>query len=309
VYSVTASRRAGLVARGRGSVASRAVSALLTAPATTEPPDAFVRRQGAVVATFDHRTQDSGNVSWLVETPAGALFVKTAGAPGPPLPGAPVPYLDHAGRVALLRNAVALARSCAHPALARLHNVVESPLGPLLVYGKAPGELVGVSRALREDPRSAYQRFARLPAERLLGVFDALIDLHQALAGAGWVASDLYDGCLLVELATGRLTVVDLDAYRRGPGTNTMGRMFGSSRFMAPEEFEQGAPVDQRTTVFTLGRLAWHFGTRLTERAGGFCGPAALAAVVQRATAPPREGRYAGVAEFAAAWRRARSGA
>ena len=92
------------------------------------------------------------------------------------------------------------------------------------------------------------------------------------------MASDLYDGCLLVELSTGRLTVVDLDAYRRGPGRNTMGRMFGSRRFMAPEEFELGAPIDQRTTVFTLGRLAWHFGTRLTERAEAFCGPPALGA-------------------------------
>ena len=114
------------------------------------------------------------------------------------------------------------------------------------------------------------------------------------------MASDLYDGCLLVELTTGRLTVIDLDTYRRGPGANTMGRMFGSARFMAPEEFAPGAPIDQRTTVFTLGRLAWHFGTRLTERADDFCGPAALAAVVQRATAPAREGRYAGVAELTA---------
>jgi serine/threonine-protein kinase len=282
------------------------VTALLTATETAAAPAAFVRRHGAVVGTFDHRTQDSGNVSWLVATPAGDLFVKTAGVPGPPPPGAPVPYLDHAGRVALLRNAVALARSCDHPALPRLRNVVESPLGPLLVYDRAPGELVGTSRARRADPASAYQRFARLPAARLLGVFDALVDLHERLAGAGWVASDLYDGCLLVDFATGRLTVVDLDTYRRGPGTNTMGRMFGSTRFMAPEELESGAPIDERTTVFTLGRLAWHFGTRLTERRDDFCGPAALAAVVQRATAPARTDRYAGVAALAAAWRLAR---
>jgi serine/threonine-protein kinase len=281
---------------------------LLTAVATTEPPEVFVRRHGTVVATFDHRTQDSGNVSWLVETLAGELFVKTAGTPGPAPAGAPVPYLDHAGRVALLRNAVALARSCPHPALARLRNVVESPLGPVLVYARAPGELVGTSRARRADPRSAYQRFAHLPAEPLLGAFDVLIDLHEALASAGWVASDLYDGCLLVEFGTGRLTVVDLDAYRRGPGPNTMGRMFGARRFMAPEEFELGAPTDQRTTVFTLGRLAWHFGTRLTERAAAFCGPPALVPVVRRACAPPREDRYAAVADFAAAWRRARTG-
>ena len=32
--------------------------------------------------------------------------------------------------------------------------------------------------------------------------------------------------------------------------------MFGSTRFMAPEEFELGATIDERTTVFTLGRTA-----------------------------------------------------
>ena len=32
--------------------------------------------------------------------------------------------------------------------------------------------------------------------------------------------------------------------------------MFGSSRFMAPEEFERGALIDERTNVFTMGRTA-----------------------------------------------------
>jgi serine/threonine-protein kinase len=153
---------------------------------------------------------------------------------------------------------------------------------------------------------SAYQRFAHLPAEQLLGHFDALIDLHRRLAEAGWVACDLYDGCLLVDFRTGRLTVVDLDSYRRGPGANTMGRMFGSTRFMAPEEFRLGAVIDQRTTVFTLGRLVWHFGTRLSERAEQFCGSAALRAVVGRATAVAREERFSSVEALAVAWQEAR---
>lgn len=67
-----------------------------------------------------------------------------------------------------------------------------------------------------------------------------------------------------------------------------MGRMFGSTTFMAPEEFELGAPIDQRTTVFTLGRLVRHFGIRLTERAETFCGPPTLAALVQQACDPER---------------------
>jgi serine/threonine protein kinase, bacterial len=282
------------------------MSELLSAASTADDPGVYVRRHARVIEEFGHLTQDSGNVSWLVDVGDRQLFVKTAGDDSPPRPGAAVPYLDHDGRVALLRSAIELAGSCRHPALPRLLNVIESPSGPALVYEAAPGELVGVPRHRRGDPSSAYQRFAHLPADDLLGVFDVLIDLHVALAAAGWVACDLYDGCLIVDFSTTTLAVVDLDSYRRGPSRNDMGRMFGATRFMAPEEFELGAVIDERTTTYTLGRLVWHFGTRLTERAEDFCGPPSLAGVVQQACRPSPADRYAGVASFAQAWTAAR---
>jgi serine/threonine-protein kinase len=282
------------------------VSELLTAGSTDESPEILVRRTGRIIEQFDHRTQDSGNISWLVETDYGNFFVKTAGTFGPAPAGAPIPYLDHAGRVDLLRNAVELAQSCSHPCLARLRNVIETPLGPALVYDYAPGDLIGTRSEHRTNPQSAYQCFAHLPAHRLLSHFDIIIDLHQQLAAQGWVASDLYDGSLLVDFDTGQLTLMDLDSYQRGPSTNTMGQMFGSTRFMAPEEFELGAPIDQRTTVYNLGRLVWHFGTRLTEQAEAFCGTAAVRDVVQQATKAERDIRYQTVEHFASTWRRAR---
>jgi len=135
----------------------------------------------------------------------------------------------------------------------------------------------------------------------MLAVFDVLIDLHVSLAGRGWVARDLYDGCLILA-PDDRLTVVDLDTYHRGPLTNTMGRMFGSERFMAPEEFTLGATIDQRTTVFTLARLVTHFATRLTEDLDSFVGSPSGADVLRRACQRDRSARFSTVAEFAAAW-------
>lgn len=180
----------------------------------------------------------------------------------------------------------------------------------MLVYQAVAGDLIGVaskpipggSARLRQDPTSSYQRFARLPAAELLAHFDTLIELHRDLAYAGWVASDLYDGCLIVDFTNHTLHVVDLDNYRKGPTHNDMGRMFGSSRFMAPEEFELGATIDQRTTVFNLGRLAWHFSTRLSETDDQFCGSPGLASVLKQATATTPGQRHQSVAEFAAAW-------
>lgn len=283
------------------------MSAFLGVTGIDQPASAYVARHGRVEREFSHRSQDSGNVSWIVEAPEGRLFIKTAGSGAPPPPGAPAPYFDHSGRVRLLRNAVELARSCDHRALAALLNVIETPAGPMLVYRAVPGELIGVPTALRADPASAYQRFASLPAAAQLPIFDTLIDLHRVLAGLGWVACDLYDGCLIVDFDTLTLHVVDLDTYRLGPSRNDMGRMFGSRRFMAPEEFRLGAPLDQRTTVFTLGRLVRHFTTRLTEDTGYFDGPAALAAVVAQAVEPAPEDRFPTVAAFASAWQSARA--
>lgn len=279
------------------------MAALLETNSTALPAVDFVAGAGAVLATFDR--QDSGNVSWLVDTPTGRFFCKSAGGTEPSPAGERAPYLDHPNRVALLRNAVEVARSCHHPALATLRTTIETGTGPLLVYDAAPGELINVPRRQRDDPSSAYRRFAGAPAEVRLRVFEQLLDAHAALADVGWVACDLYDGCLMVDID--RLTLIDLDTYHRGPFVNTMGRMFGSTTYMAPEEFTLGAAIDLRTTVFTLGRLIWHFGTGLSESVTDFCGTAAQADVARRAWAANPQDRWADPGAFIAAWRSAES--
>ncbi|MCB0080154.1 MAG: hypothetical protein KDE47_04465, partial [Caldilineaceae bacterium] len=200
---------------------------LLTTNSIQQAPPIYLRSIGEIFAVFDQ--QDSGNLSYGVTVDGQRYFVKTAGDPADTNP-----YLDHAGRVELLRNGVRLTQSCDHAVLCQLHNVIESPAGPLLVYEWVTGELLGVPRAQRGNPASAYQRFRALPGEEILLVLDQVYDLHRRLAALGWVACDLYDGCLLYDFATKKIRVMDLDTYHQGPFTNTMGRMFGSSRFMAP---------------------------------------------------------------------------
>lgn len=288
------------------------VPVLLRADHIDDQPRDFVEQHGVIRQEFAHLTQDSGNVSWLVDIGGEDVFVKTAGLDRPPPPGAPTPYFDHRGRVALLRNAVEIARSCAHPALPALLNVIESPSGPMLVYRAAVGELVGVASDRRDDPQSPYQRFARLEPALQLPILDTLIEVNRSLAAAGWIAGDLYDGCLIVDfpgLPTHTPTdpavrIIDLDSYRRGPSRNDMGRMFGSTRFMAPEEFRLGARLDEATTVFTLGRLVRHF---MIEVVPDRSVDDQLLAVADRATQPEPADRFATVAELTDAWQRARA--
>ena len=273
---------------------------LLNATAIDVLPEHYLQNSGQIFAVFN--TQDSGNISYGVQVADTRYFVKTAGDPANPQP-----YLSHSQRVALLRNAVQLAQSTDHPALCRLYQVIESPHGPLLVYEWIDGELIGTPSAQRADPDSPYQRFRALPVAELLQALDVIYDLHAYLAGKGWVASDFYDGCLLYDFSQQTLRIMDLDTYHQGPFTNTMGRMFGSSRFMAPEEFQLGARIDQRTTVFTMGRTAALFLSDGTLERAPFRGSNALYAVIHQACQANRDQRFATMQDFYNAWRQARN--
>src|SRR5207302_9527240 len=97
-----------------------------------------------------------------------------------------------------------------------------------------------------------------------------------------------------------------LDNCREGPFRNAMGRMFGSTRFMAPEEFELGALIDERTNVFTMGRTAAVFLSDGALERPPIRGSDALYEVVRHACREDRSERFASMAEFGAAWRKAR---
>jgi|SRR5262245_21609468 len=275
---------------------------LMDCDVINEQPEYYLRSVGTVFAEFGAPTQDSGNVSYGVQIGSERYFVKTAGRPEDQSP-----FLNHAARVALLRNAVRLSVSLRHPTLPRLDRVIESPSGPLLVYQWLDGELLHAPRARRDDPESAFQRFRSLPATMIQGRLDAIFDLHNELAGAGWIAVDFYDGCLIYDFKAGRLGIVDLDTYREGPFRNEMGRLFGSTRFMAPEEFELGAIIDEQTNVFVMGRTALVFLSDGTLNAGAFRGTRALFEVVARACEPDRSRRYDSITAFYSAWRAART--
>jgi serine/threonine protein kinase, bacterial len=219
---------------------------LLEVSSTGHTPDRFLGDVGTIFATFDERTQDSGNVSYGVEAGGTRFFVKTAGFPSNSVP------LPHEARVAWLRNAIRLSATLRDPALCQLRNVIETAHGPMLVYEWASGELIGVPRARREDPASAFVRFKRLPLAELVAAMTEVFRVHAALCARGWVASDFYAGALMYDFDLRQIKLVDLDMYRE-PFVNDMGRMFGSTTFMAPEEYALGARIDELTTVFTMG--------------------------------------------------------
>jgi serine/threonine-protein kinase len=262
-----------------------------------QSPGDFLRSIGQVFAVFDERTQDSGNISYGVLAGASRFFVKTAG-----MPENSQAHLSHKQRVELLRNAVSFRQHINHHSLPKLLNVIEAPHGPMLVYEWAPGELLGVERSRRDDPAAPFQRFRALPFSDLLTGLNVVFDFHRSAAELGWVAVDFYDGAMIYDFDTQAMRLIDLDNYRDRPFTNEMGRMFGSTRFMAPEEFELGAIIDEVTTVFTMGRVISVFLSDGTLELTPFRGDRALYEVMIRACQPERKERFPSMKAFHAAW-------
>ena len=157
----------------------------------------------------------------------------------------------------------------------------------------------------RENPRSAFARFRRLPVLDVLTAYGTVLDAHRVVAGCGFVAVDFYDGCLIYDFARRMIWLCDLDCYRPGPYVLDRDRQYGSARFMAPEESIKGATVDERSTVFTLGRAAF---VLLSRGPSGeqdrdlWRASDALFQVATTATRPNPPDRYQSVAELIGAW-------
>ncbi|MCY4529993.1 MAG: hypothetical protein OXD46_13305 [Chloroflexi bacterium] len=250
-------------------------------------PATFLSHRGKIFAVFDERTQGSGNVSYGVEVDGRRYFVKTAGRSDDDRY-----YLYHGGRVSLLRNAVRLAESSDHRTLSKLRQVVESTWGPMLIYDWVEGELMS----------SCLDRVGSLNVREVGHLVTEVYDLHRELASLGWIANDFYDGAMIYDFQRRRVHVIDLDNYNLGNFTNRMGRMFGSSRFMAPEEFEFGATIDERTTVFTMGRTAAVLMSDNSLERGPFRRTDGQYEVMVRCCAEDPDDRFQTVAEMFAAW-------
>ena len=87
----------------------------------------------------------------------------------------------------------------------------------------------------------------------------------------------------------------DLDEYRTGPFILDANRLPGSRRFMAPEEWNKGAIIDQVTNVFTLGRTAAELLGRGATSVDAWLGTDPKGLVTPKATSGNRSARHQSV--------------
>ena len=96
-----------------------------------------------------------------------------------------------------------------------------------------------------------------LSNEIKLKVFGDILDFLKYTAEENFVAIDFYDSSIMYDFEKQKTIICDIDFFRKQPVVNDMGRMWGSSIFMSPEEFSKGAELDEITNVYTLGAMAF----------------------------------------------------
>lgn len=247
-----------------------------------------------LVRSFGER-QDSRSVILGIESADGARYV--------------LKHAEDDQAIAWLESGSRFHADVQHAAVPTVVHQITTATGRGLVEEWGAGEILsdGYDPAVlpRDDPESTYRRFLRLAADEIADAIDRLIDIHVTVTAAGYVAVDLYDGCVLYDFSTRSLRLIDLDLYRQGPYVLDGDRAYGSSSYQPPEEFRRGATIDERSTVYTPGRMALvYLGcARDSEPSrGDFRGTDAQFAVATNATALDPHDRIQTVVELHAAW-------
>ena len=258
-----------------------------------EPDLRWIKTYGTVFRIWDR--QQTGNLCFGVSGSYGKLFIKYAGA-------RPVNYQgEPADAIYTLQEAVPLYERN-HPALVRLCSHGPAGEGYAAIFEWR--EALPLNGRFKHD--SVREHVQRLPLIHTLTMLEHIFDLHAVLAREGVIASNFHDGHVLIDFGKNEAVVCDINLYRRKPAFNDKGLMRGSPQFMAPEETELNAALDETTTLYNMGALAFaFFGSNNDRTVKKWIGPKPLFQVASRATKEKKIDRFPSMRAFQDAWREA----
>lgn len=263
----------------------------------------WLKDYGNVFSVFDQ--QDSGNICFGVEKEGKKFFLKYAGAR----------TVNYDGKVesavAKLHAAVEIYKQLQHPSLVSLVAAIEQKSGFALLFEWLEGENLHPHWEFPPpkkyfDPDSPFKKFQDLNIQNKLQALDTIFEFHCHVEEKGYIAIDLYDGSLMYNFKNSQMKICDIDYYAKRPYKNEIGRMFGSSRFLSPEEQTIGEYIDQKTNVYTMGAMAFCLLGRECKRDfHSWSAAKELSDVATKAVSISRNDRYDTVAQFREAWNKA----
>jgi len=260
----------------------------------------FLSNYGEVFCAFDEN--DSGNISFGTNNGKDKYFIKVAGAKTLNACVSPETAIKN------LKNALPIYTDLKHLHLISLIEHFSYHDLYIAVFRWVDGECLFDHwnfEKYRENPTviSPANRFINLPLDKKLAAFSIVCSFFAHTAKQGYVAIDFYDGSIMYDFDSDKITICDIDLYRKSPAINDMGKMWGSSRFMSPEEYELGATLDEVTNVFTLGAIAFMmFGSDTDHSFEKWTANKDLYYVAAKATNADREKRYQSINAFITDW-------
>ena len=260
----------------------------------------WLQEMGRVFHVFDQ--QDSGNICFGLEKTGRKRFVKFAGAMTSEYNGDPQEAINR------LKRAVPLYYDLQHPNLIKIEDHFSIGKGYAVIFEWFDGLCLHPHwsyppPAKYTDPNSPYYQYKQLPIGERLESLESIFSFHVFMEEKSYVAIDFYDGSILYNFLQKQTKICDIDFYQQKPFYNTMGRLWGSSRFMSPEEYQIGSEIDSVTNVFNMGAVA--FALLGGERDRSFSKWEAnkeLYAIALKAVENDRFKRYQSVTEFYEAW-------
>ena len=248
----------------------------------------FLKEYGTVFKVYDD--QDSGNICFGTEKDGRRYFIKFAGAFTERYNGNP------SDAISRLRDALPVYCDLRHKNLIELIEAKEIGGGYLMVFKWVDGDCMG-----RMYP-AEHHRFMNLSIEDRISVFNDILSFFECVAAHDYVAIDFYDGSIMYDYVNRKAMICDIDFFRKRPCINDMGRMWGSSRFQSPEEYQLGADISEVTNVYTLGATAFAlFGEYNRTREKWQLGDKAFE-IALRAVSDERVDRQQSIRQFAEEW-------
>lgn len=261
----------------------------------------WLKEIGTVFCVFDE--QDSGNICFGIEKDGVKSFVKYAGAKTVEYRG------DVQDAILRLKKAIPLYEDLNHPILIELKKHFETECGYAAIFKWVDGECLHSHWAFNSYEKynhsnSPFYKYKHLSVQERLKSLDEIFSFHKNVEEKGYVAVDFYDGSILYDFKNNTTTICDIDFYRKKPTINDIGEDFwGSKRYKAPEEYQLGEIIDERTNVYTMGAIAFGvLGGEMDHSIEKWEAGEELYKVAVHATEMDKTKRYYSVSEFYCEW-------
>ncbi|WP_079912732.1 serine/threonine-protein kinase [Paenibacillus sp. 32352] len=254
----------------------------------------FLSEYGKVFAVFDR--QDSGYLCFGILNDNKKLFVKVAGA------ATVLSSVSTDMAITRLKSTVSVYQDLSHPSLIEIIDHKEIKNGYLTVFEWFDGDCMG-------KQYNSFEKFLALPLEKKFSVYNEILLFHIHVNKRGYIALDFYDGCIMYDFISEETRICDIEFYAKRPVINTMGRMWGSSRYMSPEEFQLGEEIDERSNVFQMGATAFQLLGGGKERSfDEWQANEKLFTIALKAVSTQKDDRYQSIDEYFEAWNNAVTG-